>query len=82
MSTWQIQEAKARMSELVKQAQHQPQDITWHGRSVAVLVSRQTFDQLAQAQGSLVDFMRKSPLYSADDVVLERDAGLTREQGW
>ncbi|MCK2096653.1 type II toxin-antitoxin system Phd/YefM family antitoxin [Thauera aromatica] len=79
MHTWQMQEAKARMSELVKRAQTQPQDITLHGKSVAVVVSRETFDRLSQAQGSLVDFMRRSPLYGVDDITFERDQSLTRE---
>ena len=79
MQTWQMQEAKARMSELVKRAQKQPQDITWHGKSVAVVISRETFDRLSQTQDSLVDFMRRSPLYGADDLEFERDHSLTRE---
>ncbi|MDP1606535.1 MAG: type II toxin-antitoxin system Phd/YefM family antitoxin [Rhodocyclaceae bacterium] len=79
MHTWQMQEAKARMSELVKRAQSQPQDITVHGKSVAVVISRETFDRLSQTQGSLVDFMRRSPLCGADDIVFERDQSLTRE---
>ena len=81
MQTWQMQDAKARMSELVKSAQHQPQDITVHGKSVAVVVSRSTFDRLSQAQGSLVDFMQRSPLFDAEDVVFERDTSPTRETG-
>lgn len=79
MHTWQMQEAKARMSELVKRAQTQPQDITLHGKSVAVVISRETFDLLSQNQDSLVDFMRRSPLYDSDDIVFERDGSLTRE---
>jgi prevent-host-death family protein len=79
MQTWQMQEAKARMSELVKCAQVQPQDITLHGKSVAVVVSREIFDRLTQTQGSLVDFMRRSPLYGVGDVEFERDGSLTRE---
>jgi len=79
MHTWQMQEAKAHMSELVKRAQAQPQDITVHGKSVAVVVSRATFDRLSQAQGSLVDFMRRSPLYGADDIHFERDPSPARE---
>lgn len=79
MQTWQMQEAKARMSELVKCAQIQPQDITLHGKSVAVVISRETFDRLSLAQDSLVDFMRRSPLYGADDIDFERDSSLARE---
>ena len=82
MQTWQMQEAKARMSELVKHAQSQPQDITLHGKSVAVVVSREAFDRLSQAQGTLVDFMRRSPLYGADDIDFGRDQSPTREIGF
>lgn len=81
MRSWQVQEAKARMSELVKCAQHEPQDITSHGKSVAVVLSREAFDRLSRQHESLLDFMRRSPLYEADDVVLERDRSLTREVG-
>jgi prevent-host-death family protein len=79
MQTWQMQEAKARMSEMVKRAQTQPQDITVHGKSVAVVVSREAFDRLSQTQDSLVDFMRRSPLYGVDDLEFERDPSLPRE---
>ncbi len=78
MQTWQMQEAKAKMSEVVKSAQTQPQDITLHGKSVAVVISRETFDRLTQSRGSLVEFMRRSPLYGADDVEFERDNSPTR----
>lgn len=79
MQTWQMQEAKARMSEMVKRAQTQPQDITVHGKSVAVVVSREAFDRLSQTQDSLVDFMRRSPLYCLDGLEFERDPSLPRE---
>ena len=40
MSSWQLQEAKARLSELVKSAEHEgPQEITVHGRPAAVVLS-------------------------------------------
>ena len=73
MRTWQIHEASARISELVDSAQEQPQDITVQGKPVAVVVSRDTFDRLSQPQGSLVDFMRRSPLFDAKDISFERE---------
>ncbi len=80
MQTWQLQNAKARFSELVKQASDQgPQEITVHGHPVAVVMSREMFDQLSGNRASLVDFMRQSPLYAQDDIVFERDTSLTRE---
>ena len=69
MQTWQLQTAKARFSEMLKQAANDgPQEITVHGRSVAVVVSKDLFDQLSGHTDSLVDFMRRSPLYGSEDV--------------
>ena len=80
MHVWQMQEAKARLSELVKCAESEgPQNITLHGQSVAVVVSRAMFERLTGNEHSLVDFMRRSPLHGADDIVLERNTSLTRE---
>jgi prevent-host-death family protein len=74
-----MQEAKARLSEVVKCAQSEgPQNITLHGQSVAVVVSRALFDSLTGNDTSLVDFMRRSPLYGDEDIELERDTSLTR----
>jgi prevent-host-death family protein len=79
MHSWQMQEAKARLSELVKRAESEgPQDITLHGKSVAVVLSRTAFESLSCSKQSLVEFMRKSPLYGLDDIEFERDRGTTR----
>ncbi len=80
MKSWQMQTAKARFSELVKHAaQKGPQDITLHGRSVAVVMSRELFDRLSGNEQSLVDFMRASPLSGRDEITFERDRSLPRE---
>jgi prevent-host-death family protein len=80
MQSWQMQAAKARFSELVKHAaQLGPQDITVHGRSVAVVVSRELFDRLSGNEQSLADFMRASPLYRREEIEFERDRSLPRE---
>ncbi len=80
MHAWQMQEAKARLSEVVKCAESEgPQNITLHGQSVAVVITRSMFDRLTGNDQSLVDFMRRSPLYGADDITLERDTSLTRK---
>lgn len=80
MHTWQMQEAKARLSELVRLAESEgPQDITLHGRSVAVVLSRAAFESLSGSKQSLVEFMRQSPLYGLEDVDFKRDQSVTRE---
>jgi prevent-host-death family protein len=80
MQSWQMQTAKARLSELVKYAaQKGPQAITLHGRDVAVVVSRELFDRISSNEQSLVDFMRASPLASHDEIAFERDRSLPRK---
>ena len=79
MQTWQMQAAKAWFSEMVKHAADDgPQEITVHGRSVAVVISRALFDQLSGNQASLVDFMQQSPLYGSDVIEFECDRSLVR----
>ena len=79
MQTWQMQDAKARLSEVLRRAERDgPQNITLHGRSVAVMLSRESFDRLIGTDESLVDFMRRSPLYGDEELALERDDSLTR----
>lgn len=60
---WQLQEAKNRLSEVVRKARTQgPQTITVHGADAAVVVSAQQYKKLARRKGTLVEFFRTSPL--------------------
>jgi len=81
MQTWQMQEAKARLSEVVKRAESMgPQNITLHGRSVAVVVSRAAFERLSGQQASLLEFMQASPMAQLpDNFEFVRDRSLTRD---
>ena len=79
MNEWQMQEAKARLSEVVKCAESDgPQYISVHGKSVAVVVSLSHFDRLTANGKGLVEFMRNSPLYGAEDIQFKRDSSVTR----
>jgi antitoxin Phd len=79
MRTWQLQEAKARLSEVIRQASIEgPQTITMRGEPTAVVISKNEYEQLKHLRGSFVDFMRKSPLYGVD-LDLKREQTLTRE---
>ena len=80
MQTWQMQDVKARLSEVIKLAEHEgPQEITLHGRPVAVLLSRSAFEQLSGRSQSFVEFMRSSPLDGLDELEFERDQTMTRD---
>ncbi|MCL4492065.1 MAG: type II toxin-antitoxin system Phd/YefM family antitoxin [Nitrospirae bacterium] len=79
MRTWQLQEAKARLTEVIKQASKEgPQTITMRGEPTAVVISKDEYERLKRPKGSFVEFMRKSPLYGAD-LDLERKQTPTRE---
>lgn len=79
MSTWQLQEAKSKFSEVVKRALSEgPQGITVRGESVAVLISRTDYAHLTHPKPSFVDFMRHSP-WIGSDLEVERQPGLTRD---
>lgn len=80
MREWALQDAKARLSEVVRLAmEHEPQEITLRGEPAVVVISRQDYDRLTRGRESLVEFMRRSPLYGADDVEFSRGRSLTRE---
>ena len=79
MNTWQLQEAKARLSEVIKKAAKDgPQSITVHGASTVVVISQEEYDRLKHPRGSFVAFMRQSPLYGLE-LDLKREQTLMRE---
>lgn len=79
MQTWPMQQAKAHMSELVQMAGQGPQEITVHGRPVAVVLSKRDFDQITAGQANLVSFMQSSPLRDLPDTFFQRDKSLARD---
>jgi len=63
MRRWQLQEAKARLSEVVKSSQREgPQEISVRGETAAVVVSKAEFDRLRRRRPPIVEFLRRSPL--------------------
>jgi antitoxin Phd len=79
MSTWQLQDAKARLSELVKRAKRDgPQEICVHGEPTVVVVAHEEYLRLTRPPTRFVDFIRKSPLKGAK-LILTRDDSLARE---
>ena len=74
---WQLQEAKNRLSELVRKAREEgPQVITVHGSDAAVVMSAEQYAKLARRKGTLVEFFRKSPLVGEElDLTRSRDRG-------
>lgn len=60
---WQLQQAKARLSEVVNLAiSDGPQVITRHGEDAVIVVSAKDYAAQRHPKQSLVEFFRKSPL--------------------
>lgn len=76
---WQLQEAKNRLSELVKEARATgPQVITVHGKETAVVMSVEEYRKLSRREENLADFFLRSPLHGSN-LLIERDQDLGRE---
>ena len=76
--TWQLQEAKAQLSKVVRCAGHEgPQAITVRDNEEAVVLSRADYERLRTPKPSLVSFLRNSPLANIP-LDLGRDTSPTR----
>jgi prevent-host-death family protein len=64
---WNLQDAKARLSELVDRcAVGEPQIILRRGRPAAVLISFPEYERRGAPKESLLSFFQRSPLYGID----------------
>lgn len=62
MTVWQIQQAKQRLSEVIRLASSEgPQMITNRGEPIVWVISDQEYVELMQHQESIVDFFQRSP---------------------
>jgi prevent-host-death family protein len=79
MRRWQLQEAKARFSEVVKLSLRDgPQEISVRGEPAVVVISRAEYDRLRRPRPSFVEFLRQSPLVGVE-LDLERDQSPARD---
>jgi prevent-host-death family protein len=77
--TWQLQEAKQRFSEVVRQAQDEgPQVVTRHGREVVVVIAFEEYQRLAPNRRSFKQFLRSEPFF--DDLDFQVDLELARSR--
>ncbi|MDR1858977.1 MAG: type II toxin-antitoxin system Phd/YefM family antitoxin [Treponema sp.] len=58
---WQVQEAKAMFSEVIKAAAVKPQTITIRGKETAVILSIDEYRKLARPKQTLYEFIQNSP---------------------
>lgn len=64
---WQLQDAKNKFSQLVKQArQSGPQTVTVHGERAAIVLSAEDYDALRAGRPSLVDDLLGGPAWDEE----------------
>ncbi|MCU7939607.1 MAG: type II toxin-antitoxin system Phd/YefM family antitoxin [gamma proteobacterium symbiont of Bathyaustriella thionipta] len=62
-TTWQLQDAKSKFSQLVESAMaDEPQIVTKHGHNAVVVLSYKEYEAMTKPKISLVNFFRDSPL--------------------
>ena len=77
--SWQLQEAKNKLSRVVENAESDgPQIITRRGIEVAVVISMPDYERLSASQGKLSAFFRDSPL-AGTELDLDRDRSEARQ---
>ena len=78
--TWQMQEAKNKLSKVVDDALNQgPQIITRHGVEVVIVIAYEQFQKMTASEQKLSDFFRNSPLAS-EELDLTRDKSAIRKE--
>jgi len=78
-SNWQLQEAKAMLSEVIKAAAASPQFITVFGKETAVILSIKEYKKLAHPRSTLFEFIQNSPLRDLELELPQRQPENTRE---
>ncbi len=63
MARWQLQDAKARFSEVIRKAHDEgPQEVTVRGKPSAVVISVEEYEAIKRKRPGFVRFLRSSPL--------------------
>jgi len=76
MQTWQLQEAKNRLSEVVRHAHREPQLITLRGKEEAVVLSFDEYQKLVQPRKTWAELLGEVALTGIElDLERSRDTG-------
>lgn len=78
-NTWQIQEAKAKFSQVVEETTKKGhQVITKNGVPVVVMLSKEEFDKINKPKTTLINFFKAAPCQDVDWDI-QRSKDLPRE---
>ena len=79
---WQVQEAKAMFSEVIKAAAAKPQTITVRGKEAAVILSIEEYKRLVRPKQTLFEFIQNSPFRNLELELPQRLPEKMREISW
>lgn len=85
MHIWQLQHAKAKLTQLIKDAKEEPQIISRHGIKETIVMSIEHYQALMGKKETLADFFQRSPLFGLEmefqrDKSCDRDVDFLAEQ--
>ena len=72
MHTWQLQEAKAKFSEVIRAAQIEPQEISVRGHPEVIMLSKKQYDALITQKVDLVTLLSNSPFVGLEDDEIDK----------
>ena len=78
MHIWQLQEAKAKLTQLINKSKSEPQIISRHGINESVVISMEQYLSLCGAKENITTYFKNSPLYELD-ITFERDQSPFRD---
>ena len=78
MKAWQLQEAKAKLTQLINETKIKPQIISRHGVNEVVVINIKEYQKLCKNKENIVSFFKNSPLYNIE-LEFERDKSAARE---
>ncbi len=79
MTSWQLQDAKSRLSEVIKSAiQEGPQEVIVRGKPSVVIISIEEYEVMRKQRPDFISLMQNSPLMG-EDLDVQRDKSLTRD---
>ncbi len=79
MRNWQLQEAKAQFSQLIRLAKEEgPQQVSVRGEPTVIILTKAQFDRLEKPKHNLVEFLRSSPLMGVE-LNIKRNTETNRE---
>ena len=79
MKTWQLQDAKAKLSELIREVIHSgPRGISLRGLLEVIIISKNDYEKLTRKKSSFMDFMKNSPMKGLE-LNLERNKSQNRD---